>query len=145
VPLDVRLHALAERIASQWNVEVEVKVTPPAPALSGKVASEIYSLVNESLANAAKHARASHLRARVALDAREARITVEDDGTGFPFTGKYDMAKLQAELRGPRTLKERVAALGGDLVLESTPAGSRIEMRIQVTGNRSQVTGTVQR
>jgi signal transduction histidine kinase len=135
-PLDVRLHALAERIASQWNVDVEVKVTPPAPALSGKVASEIYSLVNESLANAAKHARAAHLRAHVALDAREARITVEDDGAGFPFTGKYDMAKLQAELRGPRTLKERVAALGGDLVLESTPAGSRIEMRIEMTGNR---------
>ncbi len=29
------------------------------------------------------------------------------------------------------TLKERVAALGGQLVLESTRSGSRIEMRIR--------------
>ena len=132
VPLDARLHALAERIESQWNVAVEVTVTPPSPELRGKTAAEIYSLVNESLANAAKHARATHLRATVTVNGGEARIDVEDDGTGFPFTGKYDLPRLQADLRGPRTLKERVAALGGHLVLESTPSGSKIEMRITV-------------
>lgn len=132
VPLDARLHALAERIESQWNVAVDVTVTPPSPELRGSVAAEIYSLVNESLANAAKHAHASHLRAVVVVIDGEARIGVEDDGTGFPFTGKYDLPQLQAERRGPRTLKERVAALGGHLVLESTPSGSRIEMRIAV-------------
>lgn len=132
VPLDARLQALAERIESQWNVAVAVTVTPPSPALPGSTAAQIYSLVNESLANAAKHARATHLRAAVTVAGGEARIDVEDDGTGFPFTGKYDLPRLQAELRGPRTLKERVAALGGHLVLESTPSGSRIEMRIAV-------------
>lgn len=133
VPFDVRLRALAERIASQWNVEIDVEVTPPSPPLRGNVAAEIYSLLNESLANAAKHAQAKHVRARVDVGPREVRIDVEDDGTGFPFTGTYDMAALQAERRGPLTLKERVAALGGHLVLESTPTGSKIEMRIEVT------------
>jgi signal transduction histidine kinase len=132
VPLDARLHALAERIASQWNVAVDVVVTPPSPQLRSNVAAQIYSLVNESLANAAKHANASHVRAAVVLIDGEARIGVEDDGTGFPFTGKYDLPQLQASRRGPRTLKERVAALGGHLVLESTPRGSRIEMRIAI-------------
>jgi signal transduction histidine kinase len=145
VPLDLRLRALAERIASQWNVAIDVDVTPPSPELRSDTAAEIYSLMNESLVNAGKHARATHVRARVAIDEQEVRITVEDDGAGFPFTGKYDMAWLQAERRGPRTLKERVAALGGELALESTPAGSRIEMRIEVTGNRRQGTGEPQR
>jgi len=132
VPLDVRLRALAERIGSQWDVAIDVTVTPPAPALRAGVAAEIYSLVNESLANAAKHARATHVHADVVVSGGEARIAVEDDGTGFPFTGKYDMQALQAARRGPKTLKERIAALGGHLVLESTPSGSRIEMRIAV-------------
>jgi signal transduction histidine kinase len=131
-PLDVRLAALAERIGRQWNVATEVTVTPPSPALRDSVAAEIYSLVHESLANAAKHAHAAHVKADVIVDHGEVHIVVEDDGTGFPFTGRYDLPWLQANRRGPVTLKERVAACGGHLVLESTPAGSRIEMRIAV-------------
>jgi len=132
VPLDVRLRALAERIESQWSVKVDVTVTPPSPVLPSGVAAEIYSLVNESLANAAKHAHAKRVSADVVVGGGEACIHVEDDGTGFPFTGTYDLPKLQAERRGPVTLKERVLALGGHLVLESTSSGSRIEMRIAV-------------
>jgi signal transduction histidine kinase len=41
VSLDVRLRALADRIGSQWNVAVDVTVTPPSPALRGSVAAEI--------------------------------------------------------------------------------------------------------
>jgi len=131
VPLDIRLRALADRIGNQWNVAVDVTVTPPSPALRGSVAAEIYSLVNESLANAAKHANATRVSAEVIVDDAEVRIDVKDNGTGFPFLGRYDLPWLQAERRGPATLKERVAALGGQLVLESTRSGSRIEMRIR--------------
>ena len=130
--LDIRLAALAERIGRQWNVATEVTVTPPSPALSGSVAAEVYSLVHESLANAAKHAHAAHVKAEVIVDRGEVYIVVEDDGTGFPFIGRYDLPWLQANRRGPMTLKERVAACGGHLVLESTTSGSRIEMRIAV-------------
>lgn len=131
-PLDLRLAALAERIGRQWNVDIDVTVTPPSPALRGNVAAEIYSLVNESLANAAKHAHATRITANVAANNGEVQITVEDNGTGFPFIGTYDLPWLQANRRGPLTLKERVVALGGHLVLESTASGSRIEMRIAV-------------
>jgi signal transduction histidine kinase len=130
-PLGARLRALAERIAQQWNVAVDVTLEPPSPALPVFMASEVYSLVNESLANAAKHARASRVTARVTVGGDEVQIRVEDDGTGFPFAGTYDLRRLDAERRGPVTLRERIASLGGDLVLESSPRGSRIEMRIE--------------
>ncbi len=71
------------------------------------------------------------MSAEVIVDDAEVRIDVKDNGTGFPFLGRYDLPWLQAERRGPVTLKERVAALGGQLVLESTRSGSRIEMRIR--------------
>jgi signal transduction histidine kinase len=130
-PLSARLRSLAERMSKQWSVDIEVSVDPPTPALPSFVASEVYSLVNESLANAAKHAAAAHIRAAVTVDGREVRIVVEDDGDGFPFEGTYDLARLDAEHRGPVTLKERIASLGGDLLLRTTPEGSRIEMRVR--------------
>src|ERR1051326_3997557 len=104
---DARLPALAERSASQWNVAVDVVVTPPSPQLRSNVAAQIYSLVNESLANAAKHANASHVRAAVVLIDGGARLGVGDEATVSPFPGKYALPQLQAPRRGPRTLKER--------------------------------------
>jgi signal transduction histidine kinase len=77
----------------------------------------------------------------VVVEDAEVRIDVTDNGAGFPFLGTYDLQWLQAERRGPMTLKERVAALGGRLVLESTRSGSRIEMRIKATGDGGQGTG----
>jgi len=55
---------------------------------------------------------------------------VADNGRGFPFEGRYDLASLDRAGQGPRTLKERVAALGGSLTIESSPAGATIEARL---------------
>jgi signal transduction histidine kinase len=75
----------------------------------------LYYVVREALTNVVKHARAT--RATVTL-VREAtvRLVVEDDGVGFgaPAAGfTYGLAGM----------RERVAALGGRLLLENRPAG----------------------
>jgi signal transduction histidine kinase len=62
-------------------------------------------------------------------------ITVEDDGTGFPFLGRYDLASLHAKRVGPASVKERVTLLRGQLVLISKRTGSRIEIRLPVKRN----------
>lgn len=132
VPLGTRLRALGHRIAAQWRIAVEVVVTPDAPALPSAVSSEVYALVAEALANAAKHAGASRVSARVTFDGSEVEIDVEDNGRGFPFSGTYDLAQLDAEKRGPVTLKERISSLGGDLRLSTSARGSKLAMRIEV-------------
>jgi signal transduction histidine kinase len=63
------------------------------------------------------------------LDAR-VRIVVADDGCGFPFHGRYDLAALIAHELGPVSLRERVDSLHGDLVLTSRPSGSRLEVTL---------------
>ncbi len=35
---------------------------------------------------------------------------------------------------GPRTLKERVAAAGGSLIIESNESGARVEVRLPLQG-----------
>ena len=58
------------------------------------------------------------------------RVDVVDDGRGFPFHGRYELPQLVAEKRGPWSLKERVAQLGGELAIDSTSRGSRVEVRL---------------
>jgi signal transduction histidine kinase len=59
-------------------------------------------------------------------------ITVTDDGRGFPFSGRYDLAALTDAQLGPVSLKQRVASLHGELVLTSTLIGSRLEISLPV-------------
>jgi signal transduction histidine kinase len=130
LPLHTRLSSLADRIAQQWDVAVEMSLDPPYVHVTDGVASEIFSLVAESLANAAKHARARSIQVAVAVDGTLARIRVSDNGRGFPFRGTYDLAQLDAMHRGPVTLRERVASLHGTLVLDSSPSGATIAITV---------------
>jgi signal transduction histidine kinase len=127
--LDTRLLELADRFQRQWDVGISINVDPPSPAISEALTAEVYSIIHEAVANAAKHARAGRIDVQLRVGG-DVHISVSDDGQGFPFDGTHTLAELNAQRRGPVTLKERVASLGGDLVLESTPHGSRIDVRI---------------
>jgi signal transduction histidine kinase len=55
-------------------------------------------------------------------------IALADDGVGFPFAGRFDLAMLTAQRLGPKSIVERVGALRGQLLLTTSPSGSRLEM-----------------
>lgn len=123
--LEEELRRIRERFPLEWGLAVDDQSTPvdvPAP-----LAQELCRIVNESLSNAARHGSAT--RATVALSASNGsiQVRVSDNGRGFPFAGRYDLAALDRAGYGPRTLKERVAALGGSLTIESSPNGATIE------------------
>jgi signal transduction histidine kinase len=128
--LHSRLASLADRFRRQWNVHVDVSMTPTVPIIPEGLAGEIYSLVSEAVANAAKHAMARQILARVQIDTEDVVMSIDDDGRGFPFLGVYTLEELNEQKRGPVTLKERVESLSGSLSLYSTAEGSRIEIRI---------------
>jgi signal transduction histidine kinase len=98
--------------------------------LSQALKQEIYSIVSEAVANAAKHAGARIVRVKLESSSHYVRVHVTDDGGGFPFNGRYDLALLNELKRGPVTLKERIAYLGGDLVIDSTSSGSTVDVKI---------------
>ena len=128
--LEDRLSSLAESFRSQWSLDVENRVAPLVHLLPPSMRLEIYALVNEAVANAAKHAGASRVDVAVDVDDRHVRIAIADNGRGFPFRGHYDLATLISSRRGPVTLKERVAALGGSMVIDSSEEGAKLEMRV---------------
>ncbi len=122
------LEALGRQLAIQWNVEVEVQFESMPAALAERLGHHIYRIVQEAAGNAARHAAAGAIRVVVAPRPGGVRVSVGNDGGGFPFLGRWSLAQLRAAGLGPRSLMGRVAALGGDLSIESSPTGSRLEV-----------------
>jgi signal transduction histidine kinase len=101
----------------------------PDPAVS----LEVLQIVREALNNVQKHSKASRVNVGLAKADKSLEISVEDDGTGFPFSGAYNLDELDMLRLGPVSIKRRVRGLEGDLVLESRPGhGSGIKIRIPV-------------
>lgn len=125
------LARMAERFPLEWGMEIELDVPRPVE-VPPRLAHDLCRMINESLSNAARHGGASH--ATVALGRRNGYVEmrVADDGRGFPFLGRCDLAALEAAGAGPRTLKERARSLGGTLIVESSVGGAAIEMRLPV-------------
>jgi signal transduction histidine kinase len=88
--------------------------------------------VQEALANAVRHAGASH----IAVDVRfgdEVRIEVADDGDGFP--AGVDVARLErGGGMGLIGMRERAAEAGGELRIASRPGrGTAVRVTVPVT------------
>jgi signal transduction histidine kinase len=126
--LALRLEELSRRFEDQWGLHVELKTEGLDKRISKELANGIYRIVRETLVNTAKHAHASAVRVEVDVRDSFAHITVADNGRGFSFRGRYDHAALTQLRLGPVSLKERVASLGGSLIIDSTEAGARLEI-----------------
>ena len=128
--LPLRLQEACNRIERQWGLHVHLSCQGLSDELSPSVSDDVFRIVHEALVNAARHAAASNLQADVSRSAGAVFISVADDGHGFSFQGTHDLATLQKFEAGPITLKERISALGGDLVISSTKTGSRLSISL---------------
>jgi signal transduction histidine kinase len=125
----LELQRMQERFPLEWGLSVEVEA-PDRIEITPRLAHDLCRIVNESLSNAARHGGAS--RAVVSAVSRDGAVElcIRDNGRGFPFRGRHDLAALEQAGHGPRTLKERVRNLGGSLCVDSSGAGAAIEVRI---------------
>ncbi len=87
--------------------------------------------MQEGLVNVRKHSGARQVLVRLGLSNGELNMMIEDDGRGFPFTGRLSQAELEKIGKGPLIIKERVRLIEGELTIESNPGrGSRLEIRV---------------
>jgi signal transduction histidine kinase len=107
--LDAALSSLAAR--SPLSVRVACQVDG---RLSEKVESAAYFLVSEALVNAARHGGGEHAAVLVEEHGGRLRVEVRDDGRG---------GADPARGTGLAGLRDRVAALGGTLEIDSPPGG----------------------
>jgi len=122
------LEELCERAERQWRLRVALSVGALSRQLPEALAHGVYRIVQEAFANAARHGQARAVRVDLHTQNDALRLEIADDGCGFPFRGRHDLAALNAMGEGPRSIKERVAALDGALIIESQSSGARLEI-----------------
>jgi signal transduction histidine kinase len=106
---------LAESFGEQTGITVIFESTLPAGRLPPEVETALYRIVQESLTNIVKHARADKVSIVVGRKQNLVTLVVEDDGVGF------EPARARDEGLGLIGMRERVALLGGRLAVESRP------------------------
>jgi signal transduction histidine kinase len=132
---DAGLHASVREVVGSFERDSGIATTlicGDLPELNGtEFSMEILQIVREALNNVRKHSKASRVSLTLEATPRTIEILVEDDGSGFPFSGSYSLDELELLRLGPRSIKRRIRTLGGDLVLESRPtqgAGLKISI-----------------
>ncbi|MEJ7606010.1 MAG: histidine kinase [Bryobacteraceae bacterium] len=85
------------------------------------IAGELFQIVRESLNNVRKHSKASQVKIEFEAHRDEIGLTVDDDGSGFPFSGTFNLDELESLRLGPRSIKRRVRTLVGEMAIESRP------------------------
>ena len=103
-----------------------------------KVCRELLRIVQEGLVNVRKHSRARHTLVRLGSSPSQWSLTLEDDGKGFPFSGRLTQDELDQMGKGPMIIKERVRLIAGVLTVESNPGlGTRLEIKVPKGGEVS--------
>ena len=119
------VEGLARRAQEIEGLEVELELElDDAAALDPDLTTVVYRLVQEALTNVGKHARATAVEVGVAQDASGVRVRIADDGAGFDAASPTDGFGIAG-------MRERVALMGGELEVRSSPAGGTVvEARI---------------
>ncbi|MDX1583262.1 MAG: histidine kinase [Thermoanaerobaculia bacterium] len=125
-----RLHLLAIEVKREWGVDLEIDDIPFTREMAKGYRREVRQLIRESVINAARHSRGKTITVSGRVEDHSLRLTVRDDGKGFPFKGEFDLRDLQEIPSAPETLRERIERVGGELTILSTEQGSTLSMRI---------------
>jgi signal transduction histidine kinase len=132
--LEPALLALAERVMrTGLEVDCHVELAYDRGQASERLVDElevgVYRIVQEALANAVKHGAAEHARVEVVERDERVSVIVSDDGQGFDPSARSAGFGLMG-------MRERSDLLGGQLTVDSTPAGGTTVSATFVTARR---------
>jgi signal transduction histidine kinase len=117
---------LADTFTRRHGVECRLAVEPPDLDLEDPQSTAVYRILQESLANVAKHAQASRVEVRLTRANGRVTLHVRDDGRGFNPGGPRKESSF-----GIVGLRERVHLVAGTLRIESSPGnGTAVEVSI---------------
>jgi signal transduction histidine kinase len=128
------LAEIVERFRRETGIDAQFVCSLEQVRLPMRTARELVRIVQEALVNVRRHSGAQHVVVTFGSSAGAWTITLDDDGGGFDFSGRYSMEELDAARRGPLVVKERVRLIGGSLQLDTSSRGTRIQITIPRSG-----------
>lgn len=130
------LEVETERMTRIEGLPVAFAALGVPAAVPRPVALCLYRVAQESLRNLSRHATASAARVTLAAEAGTIRLEVEDDGSGFD----PDAVRHRPSL-GLASMRQRVAAVGGTVRIDSRPGGgTRVTAELPLGGAEDDAT-----
>jgi signal transduction histidine kinase len=123
------VNELIEHVMDRWKLRAKWSVNGDLRALPGPVLDVATSVIQECVANAAKHSDSNDVAVDVHASASGVEVRIEDGGRGF----RPEEAGLHAGHLGLEMMRRRVAEVNGTLDVESSPGhGTRVVARLPV-------------
>lgn len=111
------LEWLIEEFTKHVGLDCAFETNEEELALNDDVATGIFRIVQESLTNVARHARASKVEISLKHENGELRLMVKDNGIGVEVSKRMTKRKSY----GLSGIRERAIMMGGELTLDSQP------------------------
>ncbi len=116
------LDTLLAEMSQHWHIAVRLDAEARPLPVSIGLAHELRQVVREAVANAARHGSCTEVRVTLGNErGRGLRLRIADDGSGF--------GARQGLLR-PRSISERVEALGGTLAICHNGPGALLDITL---------------
>ena len=128
------LHDAVDRFQRETGIRARFVMDDQELSLPQPVCRELARIAQEALVNVRKHSGATHVLVQLLESKGSWELIVEDDGAGFPFTGRISSSQLETATHVPAIIRERVRLIDGQLTIESRPGrGARVEVRLDQT------------
>lgn len=130
--LKAALSELCQDWSQRMHITVDLAVHEAIP-LTLLLEQNLFRVAQEALTNVARHSSATEAQVGVTINDALVMLSIQDNGQGF------DQASINGQGLGLESMRERVEALGGTLLITSqTPGGTRVEARIPLPGGAPQ-------
>ena len=145
---DAALPEAIQSVAGRWadasGIGTAVTVTGQALPLPGNVETTLLRVTQEALANVRKHAQARSVAITLSYLGDVVLLDVQDDGVGL--ARGTAVADPQDGGFGLIAMRERVAQLGGELLIESEPGeGTTVAVSIPLNNQHQGAASEVRR
>ena len=119
-------HARQLEARTGLRIDLRGEKFDPRPAVEVEMA--LFRIAQEALTNVVKHAGASGARVALTREAHRVTLVVEDDGRGMSGTRAANDPVRPAW--GMAVMRERAAAVGGEMRIEALAPGTRIVVEV---------------
>ena len=115
-------------IPESFDAHLEIGGLPQQPDLDAKVL--LYRAAQEAVSNIVRHSHATSVRASLQLRDGNLVLRFQDDGSGFDTKRLFSAPPSLTGGIGLRTIREQAELLGGNLLVESGPGGTKLELTV---------------
>ncbi len=140
IGLAAALEWQGQEFRQRTGIDVVVEQACNGVPVPADLSSSAFRIVQESLTNVARHAKATHVTIRLAQTSTLLTLEVIDNGVGC-ITGCFDGTKSL----GLVGMRERALACGGELTITGKPGrGTTVLMRVPYNAGGPVVAGVAQ-